>query len=117
MKDDLSNSGMGDGMSDQLRDIPATPEARPWTPGPWRAETSPWGEVVIVDASGSQVATGRPTMYADATPTVELIALAPEMAEAILYVVELFENGDAKWCNQILSDMATKLRAIGAPND
>jgi hypothetical protein len=84
---------------------------RAWTEGPWLSSVDQFGGTEIVDSSGSQIASGRPTMYADAAPNAALIALAPEMAEAIL---AWDDNGQcAPPDSDALVDLAAKLRAIG----
>lgn len=97
---------------------------RPWTPGPWTyTEDKPYtgsdaNYQVIWDSPDKydntllcdeQYYPSAPTNKHDA----QLIALAPEMAEAILAW-----DGPEGWKSEMfLEDMAAKLRAIGAEDD
>lgn len=59
---------------------------RPWTPGPWtigKTETS-WANWALIMSGDYQVATVNGYGYPSGTANAELVALAPEMAEAIL---------------------------------
>lgn len=94
-----------------------------WTPGPWRQDLEPF-HTIIVDGNSHPVATTvqdyqgweSPNPLADS----KLIALAPEMAEALLWIVPKYlgflaaanQEDKAKLC----VDVADKLRAIGADN-
>lgn len=100
-----------------------TMSSRPWTPGPWVA--APLGSerakgmvriAVHFDIAESQYrAFHVPTMNADA----ELIALAPDMAEAILAWVdcECDEHNDHAPCSKPLLYVYRKLKAIGGDDD
>lgn len=97
---------------------------RPWTPGRWRADLPPYDRFVVDGNSHPVAATesenhgwesGRP--QADAA----LIALAPEMAEAILAVADAMTPAGplSNTVGQLtgLLAVADKLRRIGGEHE
>lgn len=88
-----------------------------WTPGPWgiyhgRDVTGEgFTEVRTQGGNGHAVVTWFDDMDDEPDATLELIALAPEMAEAILKFCDAYET------DQWFQDVAAKLRAIGEDNE
>lgn len=97
---------------------------RPWTPGPWRYERMGYddaGNEIWSLGSESEPVADHDGMAEPNPSNRALIALAPEMAEAILrYNFCDCENSQAggvcQTADQMLYDLADKLRKIGAPD-
>ena len=97
-----------------MSDTPEVTLSRPWTAGPWSAgaSRSPFlnSDREIYDEDEEHVATTF------AVADGELIALAPEMAEAILRWDD--EPGTLHLDTEaLLIDLAEKLRAIGGNHE
>jgi hypothetical protein len=103
---------------------------RPWTPGPWCEDggDKSWDPETLeaVDAN-IHIAAQRERnedcvtiawVEGDATAlsNAALIALAPEMAEAILHYIEAmdFTGDEEQFGRAVFQEYADKLRAIGA---
>jgi hypothetical protein len=82
----------------------------PWTPGPWEVSTED-GDTIFVADECCYIVSGRLPDGGDAeSPDLDLIALAPEMAAAILRFTGLYSDDRSN--EQVLSYVQDKARAI-----
>lgn len=94
----------------------------PWTPGPWRSNDGIAGDGYSIDSDGSQVG----FVFCDPDGTEDprraeadaaLVALAPEMAEAILAACEVNDDGDgilsSNPVRDVLDDLRERIESIG----
>lgn len=82
--------------------------SRTWTPGPWKVVSDGFGEWDI-----QRIGMEYDMAVGSFKPDAELIALAPEMAEAIMqadFACECYGNTDCP--TPVIHDLAAKLRAI-----
>lgn len=88
----------------------------PWTPGPWNIERGghEFGEAVDRIGPVQTAATYADDAWLDVgEPDAQLIALAPEMAEAILW----HDENEGPDHSPRIEAMAERLRQIGVTKD
>lgn len=84
-----------------------------WTPGPW-----PISEQWMGGIKQGPFHIGRPNhAHVKGKANAELIALAPEMAEAIMLWSDATEESCRIEANDLIEALAVKLRQIGATNE
>lgn len=83
--------------------------SEPWTPGPWRAEQREWGWVVREDRDGPADYLVERASESD----VRLIALAPEMAEAMEWFCHRVQIGEVRSVSTYARFRALLARARG----
>ena len=106
-----------------------TPEAtfqheRPWTPGPWHVEVQStaqarawqWGVHHAHEATDQYRGHNLIAWEIEHRPDADLIALAPDMAEAILAFCPAEGMHATDPNGRAFDALAGKLRAIGATN-
>lgn len=96
-----------------MSDIAHEPVECPWTPGPWRAYQHGGGDWFASNDT-QDAADIRGDTDEECAANAELIALAPEMAEAILCFAEAWKGiAPSSQENRVICEMAVRLRAIG----